>query len=309
MALKRAFTLIELVVVIANIALLIGILLPALGTAREAGRTTKCLSQVRHSITSTLGFSMSNDGQAPIAGEWFGFSLFTWTQEYLSIKEPFVAGHLQYWTDTRFGEVKRPLPFFLHLADWNGIDFDRNTYEGIVKILGSGESDPAAFGSFMEYYRCPSDTTFDPSVPEHAGLTLAPSNSPDTYPTEMVSYMFNEWVLGRWNDHRPDPRLKGRIDKVFFPDQTLLITDGEPRDAYNNDLFMTIWDWRNRKTWNLWEYAMAMGGGDLNQANQFDQGRHGRAMNVAFLDGHARTVPMLQHNLEEVMIKRRAGGH
>src|SRR3954466_5030347 len=61
----RAFTLVELLVVIGIIALLLAILLPALSRARESANRAVCLSNVRQVATAFISYTADNRGSLP----------------------------------------------------------------------------------------------------------------------------------------------------------------------------------------------------------------------------------------------------
>ncbi|MFT3788290.1 MAG: prepilin-type N-terminal cleavage/methylation domain-containing protein [Tepidisphaeraceae bacterium] len=63
---RRAFTLVELLVVIGIIALLISILIPSLAKAREAGIRTQCLSNLRQTYTALMFYARDSHDFVPL---------------------------------------------------------------------------------------------------------------------------------------------------------------------------------------------------------------------------------------------------
>ena len=70
---RKGFTLIELLVVMVIIALLVGLLLPALGRAREEARKTQCRSNLRQIGLAVNMYCNDNHGYTPPGyGSWVG---------------------------------------------------------------------------------------------------------------------------------------------------------------------------------------------------------------------------------------------
>ena len=61
----RAFTLVEMLVVIAIIAVLAGLLLPVIGKAKEQGRSTACLSNLRQIGLALQLYTQENESKMP----------------------------------------------------------------------------------------------------------------------------------------------------------------------------------------------------------------------------------------------------
>lgn len=171
---QRGFTLIELLVVISIIALLIGLLLPALSAAREVGRRAQCLSNQRQIHLATSYYSEDREGMMVPRVETdnsflegaFGRSGNTYWPGIL-IGLGYIDGNE--WTNSRPRGV-----FICPTREWDGPDPNwRGTQFGAYRAM------------VMNRARTPDHW------PESGNLHKV------TYPTETVLFGDNSWNLNR----------------------------------------------------------------------------------------------------------------
>ena len=153
----NAFTLIELLVVMVIIALLVGLLLPALGRAREEARKTQCRSNLRQIGLAITMYAGDNSSYTPavygntVSGqEWLGIheymtqdrQLYTMGPEYGGGRDAF-AGQLYLTWVVRQGALDR-YPGGGGVQPWT--DWMTNAPDDMWYQTGAGLSVPGAGG-------------------------------------------------------------------------------------------------------------------------------------------------------------------
>lgn len=81
------FTLIELIVVIAIVAVLAALLIPAVGRVRASANEAKCISNLRQIGAANLAFANDNNGEIAAGGHWTNYWWMYQIREYMEGSE------------------------------------------------------------------------------------------------------------------------------------------------------------------------------------------------------------------------------
>lgn len=281
---RKAFTLVELLVVIGIIALLISILLPALNRARGQAKQAACLSNIRQIGQAMLMHANEHRQHFPLAGE-------VWKD---------ASGHPADNTPTELGDlgmrnysymkdlVMRVAPMQIALEPYLGqqVRAQKLQPDGINEYLN---------GSAIRVFTCPGNVDEMQGGTQAYQVSKMIANSTSSCGFNVflpTSYAFNEAVLGWGYNPTGHIRQRGNVVRIPHPADVILLGDASPRNSKPGPLngWMVYND--DSKDDTLADFFVGKLGADRQDRALFDFNRHFGNMNVLFCDGHAESIAL-----------------
>jgi prepilin-type processing-associated H-X9-DG protein len=305
-----------LLVVIGIVALLIALLLPSLGVARQQAQRVACEAKLHNMMIAALVHVSEHHGYYPLAGVLPGW-------QPADLDDPYSThySYMAFPTDPSdpLGPYSSPFvaPITISLAA-------EMSYKQVLQInsnnnLGVAETDPHGF---IQNFLCPSQAASVSELTQVPDLYSGEKNVninfswgsisgglSDVY-WEQQSYNFNEAILGWADPYTPTGRLHGNAAQVRQPAKTMFAADG-----LMNGL---LTPWADRIPYSLGN-GMAtfyninpnppvtladayLENGNAGDTENFDLIRHRGKINIAFCDGHVETRTISAADLQNVFL-------
>jgi prepilin-type processing-associated H-X9-DG protein len=192
----RAFTLVEILVVVSTMGLLLAVLMPALASARSQARGLACRSNLRQLLLAGMGYATENDGFHVSAAKdmWDNAGLHRWHGVRTTIHEPFDPSRgplVGYLADGRVKDCPARIDF-VKAEDWN-TSFEQGCggYGYNMAYIGSRLWDRSISGSqaFQQVY---ARTTSTSEIASPGQTVVFTDTAMANNGTSLIEYSFAE---------------------------------------------------------------------------------------------------------------------